>query len=143
MHWGPVARAFGCTDAEFSFYALRFLLGIAEAGFYPGVILYLTFWFPAERRAQMIAWFMTAIAVSNVIGAPISGATLQFLDGAQGLRGWQWLFLVEGIPSVLLGIFILAVLTDRPEKARPPRPNLASATTSPTSSWTCASGCSR
>jgi MFS family permease len=118
MHWGPVARAFGCTDAEFSFYALRFLLGIAEAGFYPGVILYLTFWFPAARRAQMIAWFMTAIAVSNVIGSPISGAILQFLDGAQGLRGWQWLFLVEGIPSILLGIFILAVLPDRPESAR-------------------------
>ena len=118
MHWGPVARAFGCTDAEFSFYALRFLLGVAEAGFYPGVILYLTFWFPDERRAQMVAWFMTAIAVSNVIGSPISGATLQFLDGAQGLRGWQWLFLAEGIPSVLLGIVILAVLPDRPESAR-------------------------
>jgi MFS family permease len=118
MHWGPVAPAFGCTDAEFSFYVLRFLLGVAEAGFYPGVILILTFWFPAERRAQMVAWFMTAIAASNVIGSPISGAILQFLDGAQGLRGWQWLFLVEAVPSVLLGIIILAILPNGPESAR-------------------------
>jgi MFS family permease len=117
LHWGPVAGALGYTDAELSFYALRFLLGLAEAGFYPGVILYLTFWFPADRRAHVIALFMTAIPVSNVIGSPLSGAILQLLDGAGGWRGWQWLFLIEGIPSVLVGLLLLALLPDGPAKA--------------------------
>ena len=118
IRWGPVSSGFGLTDAEFSFYALRFLLGVAEAGFYPGVILYLTFWFPARRRAQMIAVFMTAIAFSNVIGSPVSGALMQFLDGALGWRGWQWLFVAEGMPSVLVGLLVLAVLPDNPHKAK-------------------------
>jgi MFS family permease len=115
--WGPVSEAFGLTDEQFSFYVLRFLLGAAEAGFFPGVILYLTYWFPAQRRAQMVAWFMTAIAVSNIIGSPLSGAILQFMDGASGLRGWQWLFLLEGFPSVVIGIIFLLFLTDRPSVA--------------------------
>ena len=115
--WGPVSQAFGLTDQQFSFYFLRFLLGAAEAGFFPGVILYLTYWFPAQRRAQMVAWFMTAIAVSNLLGSPLSGAILQFMDGTSGLRGWQWLFLLEGIPSVVIGIVFLAFLTDRPAVA--------------------------
>jgi MFS transporter, ACS family, tartrate transporter len=118
MAWGPVSAAFGLTDQQFSFYLLRFLLGAAEAGFFPGVILYLTYWFPAQRRAQMVAWFMTAIAVSNIIGSPVSGAILQFMDGASGLRGWQWLFLLEGIPSVVIGFIFLALLTDRPATAK-------------------------
>jgi MFS family permease len=116
--WGPVSAAFGLTDAEFTFYTLRFLLGVAEAGFYPGVILYLTFWFPAARRAEVIALFMTAIAFSNVIGSPLSGGIMQFMDGLAGWRGWQWLFVVEGLPSVLVGLVVLAVLPDSPAKAK-------------------------
>jgi MFS family permease len=116
--WGPVSSAFGLTDQQFSFYFLRFLLGAAEAGFFPGVILYLTYWFPAQRRAQMVAWFMTAIAVSNLIGSPLSGAILQFMDGISELRGWQWLFLLEGMPSIVIGIVFLVFLTDRPAIAK-------------------------
>lgn len=118
IRWGPIAAAFGCSDAQFSFYLLRFLLGAAEAGFFPGVILYLTFWFPAERRARMVALFMSAIGVSNVIGSPLSGAILQFADGAAGLRGWQWLFLIEALPSLLLGVLFLVLLPDNPQKAK-------------------------
>jgi sugar phosphate permease len=115
--WGGVAEAFGSTDAEFTFYVLRFLLGVAEAGFVPGVLLYLTQWFPAARRGQMIALFFLAIPISNVIGSPISGAILEFLDGARGLRGWQWLFLIEGIPTVLFGFAFLRLLPDAPDRA--------------------------
>lgn len=118
VQWGPVSAAFGCTDEQFTFYLLRFLLGAAEAGFFPGVILYLTFWFPADRRAQMVAWFMTGIAVSNIIGSPVSGAILQYMDGANGLRGWQWLFLLEGLPSVIMGLALLLFLVDAPTKAK-------------------------
>lgn len=118
MHWGPVSAAFGTTDAEFSFYVLRLLLGIAEAGFYPGVILYLTFWFPAHRRAHVVALFITAVPLTGVIGNPLNGAIMQFLDGAHGMRGWEWLFLVEGIPSVVLGLVVLAMLPDGPQSAK-------------------------
>jgi len=116
--WGPVARLFGCTDAEFSFYVLRFLLGVAEAGFVPGAMLYLTYWFPAARRAQVAALFFIAIPLANALGSPLSGAILQFLNGLHGLRGWQWLFLIEALPSLLVGFFILAMLPDRPQVAR-------------------------
>ena len=115
--WGPIAPFFGLTDSEFSFYFLRFLLGVAEAGFFPGIILYLTYWFPSEIRARKVALFMTAIAISNVIGSPISGAIMQFTDGVNGWRGWQWLFLLEGIPSVLIGILVFVLLPDGPRKA--------------------------
>jgi MFS transporter, ACS family, tartrate transporter len=118
MRWGPIAVGLGFTDAELTFYVLRFLLGAAEAGFFPGVILYLTFWFPAGRRAEVVALFMTAIAVSNVIGSPLSGAILQYTDGLGGLRGWEWLFAIEALPSVLLGLLFLAVLPDGPRDAR-------------------------
>lgn len=118
LHWGAVATSFGCTDAEFTFYLLRFLLGAAEAGFYPGVILYLTFWFPADRRAQMVALFMTGIAVSNVIGSPLSGAIMQFMDGAVGMRGWEWLFLLEAAPSILIGVLFFVLLPDNPQSAK-------------------------
>ncbi|MEO6042275.1 MAG: MFS transporter [Croceibacterium sp.] len=117
LRWGPIAAAFGCTDAQFSFYLLRFLLGAAEAGFFPGVILYLTYWFPSARRAQVIALFMSGIAVSNVIGSPVSGAILQFSHGSTMLKGWEWLFLLEAIPTIVLGVLFFARLPDGPDKA--------------------------
>jgi MFS family permease len=117
IRWGPVAPALGCTDAELTFYVLRFLLGLAEAGFFPGIILYLTYWFPSARRARAVALFMTAIAISNVIGGPISGAIMQFMDGVHGWRGWQWLFLVEGAPAVIAGALVFTLLPDGPASA--------------------------
>jgi len=118
MHWGPLARMFGCSDAQFGFYALRFLLGVAEAGFYPGVILYLTYWYPAPRRAHVVALFTTANPISNALGAPLSGAVMQYMSGMAGLRGWQWLFLIEGVPSIVMGFLLLAILPDGPGSAR-------------------------
>jgi MFS family permease len=100
----------------FSFYAFRFLLGIAEAGFFPGIIFYLSEWFPSEARARAIARFMTAIPVSGIIGGPISGA-LMGLNGRLGLAGWQWLFVLEGVPAVVLGVAVFRYLPDRPEGA--------------------------
>ena len=129
FRWGGMAQALNLTDAEFGFYLLRFLLGVAEAGFYPGVILYLTYWFPASRRANVIALFMTAVGVSSVIGAPLSGAILQFADGLLSLRGWQWLFLLEGLPSVLTGFAFLIMLPDRPSEAKWLTPAEAAAVT--------------
>ncbi|HVY07855.1 MAG TPA: MFS transporter [Burkholderiales bacterium] len=118
IHWGSIATAFNCTDAEFSFYFLRFLLGAAEAGFFPGIILYLTYWFPGPRRAKMVALFMTAIAISNVVGSPISGGIMQYMDGVAGWRGWQWLFVLEGLPSVIVGIFVFTFLPNGPKTAK-------------------------
>ena len=114
--WGMISAAMAIVSGETSFYVLRFLLGVAEAGFFPGIILYLTYWYPAEYRARFLAAFAIAVPVSTVIGAPISGLLLG-LDGMMGLKGWQWLFIIEGIPSVLLGIVTWFYLTDRPEKA--------------------------
>ena len=114
--WGVISAAMASVSGELSFYILRFLLGVAEAGFFPGIILYLTYWYPAEYRARFLAAFAIAVPVSTVIGAPISGLLLG-LDGMMGLKGWQWLFILEGIPSVLLGIVTWFYLTDRPEKA--------------------------
>jgi MFS family permease len=116
--WGPVAVMFNCTDAEFSFYFLRFMLGVAEAGFFPGIFLYLTYWFPGSRRAKVVALFMTAIAISNVVGSPISGAIMQYMDGYNGWRGWQWLFLLEGIPSVIMGVLVFWLLPNDPRGAK-------------------------
>jgi ACS family tartrate transporter-like MFS transporter len=99
-----------------TFYVLRFLLGAAEAGFFPGMIYYLSLWYPLAQRARAIAAFMTAVPLSGVIGGPLSGALLS-LNGVAGLAGWQWLFLVEGLPAVLLGVIVLVYLTDRPESA--------------------------
>jgi D-galactonate transporter len=118
IHWGSVATMFNCTDPEFTFYFLRFLLGVAEAGFFPGIILYLTYWFPGARRAKMVALFMTAIAISNVIGSPISGAIMQYMDGIYGWRGWQWLFVLEGLPSVLVGVLVFVLLPNGPKSAK-------------------------
>jgi ACS family tartrate transporter-like MFS transporter len=117
ISWGVLSSAMALVTGEASFYALRFLLGVAEAGFFPGIVLYLSYWFPAAERARAVALFMTATAMSGVIGGPISGALLE-LDGALGFHGWQWLFAAEGIPAVVLGFAVLRFLTDRPEDAR-------------------------
>ena len=114
--WGLVSMAMMFVVGQWSFYAMRVLLGIAEAGFFPGMVLYLTYWVPAAERARTGALFMTAAPVAMMVGAPMSEALLA-LDGALGLRGWQWLFLVEGFPAVVLGVMALWYLTDRPEQA--------------------------
>jgi len=114
--WGIISGLMALVSGVWSFYILRFLLGVAEAGFFPGIILYLTYWYPAEYRARFLAAFAIAVPVSTVIGAPVSGLLLG-LDGVMGLQGWQWLFIIEGIPSIALGIVSWFYLTDRPEKA--------------------------
>jgi ACS family tartrate transporter-like MFS transporter len=116
MTWGLLAAAMMFIQGPLSLYGLRFLLGAAEAGFFPGMIYYLSRWFPAEQRARAVARFMIAIPLSGVIGGPVSGALLG-LNGRLGLAGWQWLFLLEGLPAVVLGFVVLAYLTDRPEDA--------------------------
>lgn len=115
--WGLAASAMTLVRTPASFYLLRFLLGVAEAGFFPGIIYYLTHWYPARERARAYAWFLAAIPVCGVIGGPLSGALLG-LDGRLGLRGWQWLFLLEGIPSVVMGVVVLRHLPNRPRDAR-------------------------
>ena len=114
--WGLVSSAMMFVHSASGFYTLRFLLGLAEAGFFPGIIFYLTRWFPARERARTIAAFMTATLIAGVVGGPISG-TLLSLHGAGGLAGWQWLFLLEGVPSIILGFVVLKVLAERPEEA--------------------------
>ena len=116
VSWGIISALMALVTGVWSFYGLRFLLGVAEAGFFPGIILYLTYWYPAAYRARFIAAFAIAVPVSTVIGAPISGLLLG-LDGAMGLKGWQWLFVIEGIPSIILGVVAWFYLTDRPAKA--------------------------
>src|ERR671913_873127 len=106
--WGIVSMAMMFVTGTASFYAARVLLGIAEAGFFPGMVLYLTYWIPASERARTGALFMTAAPVAVLIGAPVSEMLLA-LDGRQGLAGWQWLFLVEGFPAVVLGVIALRV----------------------------------
>ena len=114
--WGLVSIGMMFVRGAASFYVLRFLLGAAEAGFFPGIIFYLTEWFPARERARTIAAFMTATLIAGIVGGPISGALLT-LQGAGGLAGWQWLFLLEGVPSVVLGLVVLRVLVDGPQDA--------------------------
>ncbi len=117
MLWGIISASMIFVSGPRSFYALRFLLGAAEAGFFPGVILYLKNWFPAQARARTVARFMTAAPLSGVVGGPLSGALLG-LHMTAGFAGWQWMFLMEGIPAVLLGGVAFAYLVDRPEEAR-------------------------
>ncbi len=117
VSWGIISGLMAFTAGTTSFLTLRFLLGAAEAGFFPGVILYLTYWFPAAHRARIVGIFMVAIAAAGFIGSPISGALLG-LDGWLGVRGWQWVFILEAIPAVLMGLVSLVWLTDRPEHAK-------------------------
>lgn len=114
--WGLVSIAMAFTRGPISFYVLRFLLGLAEAGFFPGIILYLSYWFPSNHRSAVTAMFMAAAPAAGLIGSPISGALMQ-LNGLLGLRGWQWLFLVEGVPALVLGFITFRFLTDRPADA--------------------------
>jgi ACS family tartrate transporter-like MFS transporter len=115
ISWGIVSSAMLFVTGPVSFYTLRFLLGAAEAGFFPGILFYLTRWFPARERARTIAAFMTAVLIAGVVGSPISGALLSVHSG--GLAGWQWLFLLEGLPSIVLGLVVLRALTERPQDA--------------------------
>ena len=115
--WGIVSVMMMFIHSVTGFYVVRFLLGIAEAGFYPGVILYLTYWFPDKERAHTVALFATGTVIAGIIGSPLSGAILE-LHGVRGLEGWQWLFLLEGIPAVLLGLLVIFLLPDEPGKAK-------------------------
>lgn len=117
VSWGVLSACTLLVTTPAQFYVLRLLLGIAEAGFLPGVLYYLTLWFPTHRRGRMIALFMIGLPLSSVIGAPLSGWILEAFDGLQGLRGWQWLFLLEGVPSVLLGLLALRLLPEGPQDA--------------------------
>jgi MFS family permease len=118
VSWGVISACMIFVKGEWSFYAMRFLLGLAEAGFFPGVIFYLTLWYPSKLRASRTAWFVAAIAVSGVIGNPISGCIMDRLDGAMNLAGWQWLFLSEGIPSVIVGLWVIYYLDSSIEEAK-------------------------
>ena len=124
ISWGIVAAATALVVGPKSYIANRIILGVAEAGFFPGMILYLTYWFPATIRARMTALFVAAIPLSGIIGAPLSGYLLE-LHGVWGMAGWQWMFMVEAIPAVLLGFVVLFHLTDRPQQAHWLRPEQA------------------
>jgi len=113
ISWGVISGAMMFVTTPTFFYIMRFVLGLAEAGFFPGIILYLTYWYPAKRRGRVTAIFMTAVALSGVIGGPLSGFILKDLSGVNGWAGWQWMFLIEGIPSIIVGIAVLIVLDDR------------------------------
>jgi ACS family tartrate transporter-like MFS transporter len=115
--WGLISVLMMFVQGKWSFYVLRFALGVAEAGFLPGIIYYLSQWFPKAERARAVSWFMIGIPLSTVIGGPIAGALLQ-LDGLHGLQGWQWLFLIEGLPAVLLGFVTWFLLPDTPRDVR-------------------------
>jgi ACS family tartrate transporter-like MFS transporter len=116
LTWGLVAGAQAFVTGGYSLYFVRLLLGVAEAGFFPGIIFFLTLWFPSAYRARIVGLFMFAIPISTVIGAPISGLILG-LDGFEGLHGWQWMFLIEAVPALLMSLFVLYYLTDRPRHA--------------------------
>jgi MFS family permease len=118
ISWGVISACMIFVKGQWSFYAMRFLLGLAEAGFFPGVIFYLTLWYPSKLRSTRTAWFVAAIAVSGVVGNPISGWIMDSLSGAAGLAGWQWLFLSEGIPSVLVGFLVIFYLESSIEEAK-------------------------
>jgi ACS family tartrate transporter-like MFS transporter len=115
--WGIISACTAFVSGPWSFYCVRFLLGAAEAGFFPGVILYLTYWFPAAYRARIVSMFYVAVPLSSFVGSPISAALLG-LEGLGGFHGWQWLFLLEGLPAVVLGLITYLILPDRPKEAR-------------------------
>jgi ACS family tartrate transporter-like MFS transporter len=116
--WGVIGCAMAWVGSPLSFYALRFLLGVAEAGLFPGVILYLTYWLPRRLRARYLGLFALGIPLSSVIGSPISGVIMASMQGVLGLKSWQWLYILEAIPAVLIGLWVLAALADRPANAR-------------------------
>jgi ACS family tartrate transporter-like MFS transporter len=116
--WGIVSVLTGFINATWQLYFLRFLLGVAEAGFFPGIIIYLTYWFRAKEQATTIAFFVAAIPVSYVLGAPLSTWLMEVMDHLGGLRGWRWMMVVEGIPAILGGVVAYFFLTDRPEEAK-------------------------
>ncbi len=116
--WGLLSTSMLLIETSQAFYLLRFALGAAEAGFFPGILVYLNRWYPAGRRAQVTALFAIAVPLAGVVGGPVSGAILAFLHDAGGLRGWQWMFLLEGAPVVVLGLVVLAVLPERFEQVR-------------------------
>jgi MFS family permease len=114
--WGLASAASAIAQGEISFYITRFLTGAAEAGFFPGVAFYLSIWFPSRYRTRVLAWFTVAIPVSSLVGAPLSGVLLG-MNGIAGIAGWQWLFIVEGLPAVIAGVIMLGWLQDRPQEA--------------------------
>jgi len=115
--WGIFATAMCLVNGETTYYIIRFLLGAAEAGFFPAILFYLTLWFPAAQRVTVLGIFILAQPVSNALGAPVSGLLLQ-MDGIMGLQGWQWLYIIEGIPAILLGLLTPILMTDRPRDAK-------------------------
>ena len=117
LTWGILSMLTMFVTGPVTFYVLRFLLGVAEAGFFPGIVLYLTHWYPSSRRARIISLFLTGVAVSGVIGGPLSGWILKRMSGVHGMAGWQWLFLLEGIPSLLMGVATYLYLPDSIERA--------------------------
>ena len=117
LTWGLISGATAFIGGETGFYALRVLLGIAEAGFFPGIIFFLTLWFPGVYRGRIVGWFMAAVPASSVIGAPVSSALL-YLDGVAGLKGWQWMFIAEAVPALILSVVVFFYLTDRPAEAK-------------------------
>jgi MFS family permease len=116
--WGLVSGCTAFVRTPWEFYTARFLLGVAESGFFPGMILYLTYWFPSHRRAKMVAMLMAAVPVSGIIGGPVSGYILHHFHNPVGVAGWQWLFILEAIPAVVLGFIILFFLDDRVVSAK-------------------------
>ena len=117
ISWALISASMVFVQTPTTFYILRFLLGVAEAGLFPGVILYLTYWYPSNRRGSIIALFMTGIPVAGVIGGPLSGWILNAMSGVQGLAGWQWMFLIEAVPSLVLSVVVLAALTNGIDRA--------------------------
>jgi len=115
--WGLFSAATAFVTGSTSFATIRFFLGVCEAGFFPGMILYFTYWFPGRYRGRVVGWFMTAIPIAIFLGGPISTSLLVELDGLLGLAGWRWLFICEAVPAVMLGFVVLFYLTDRPAKA--------------------------
>jgi len=115
--WGVISGAMAFVEGPTSFYVMRFLLGAAEAGFFPGIILYLSYWFPARHRAGVTALFMAAAPISTALGSPISAALLE-MNGVMGLVGWQWMFILEAIPALILGVVVFFYMTDKPEQAK-------------------------
>ena len=116
VSWGLISIAMAFVSGATGFYAMRFLLGVAEAGFFPGIVLYLTYWFPSRERARIVALFMAALPLATMVGGPISGALLA-MHGLLGVKGWQWLFIVEGAPAIVLGFAALWFLDNKPDEA--------------------------